>query len=243
MMNVGIRWRNLMISVVVAALLAACASSSTSGVQRAGYYTVKKGDTLYSIGRRFNQTPSTLARWNNLPSTTQIDVGQVLRVAPEGRAATTSTARTTTAKSTTSTPAQSSAAQESRARAIAAANAEKINWMWPTSGKRSPSADRNKKGVDIDGRAGQSIAAAADGSVIYAGNGVRGYGNIIIVKHSNAWLSVYAHNQSLLVKEGQQVKRGQKIAEMGNSDSSEVKLYFELRRNGESVNPTAFLPQ
>lgn len=244
MMSVVIRWRNVIAGMLVATLLAACAGS-TSSVQRAGYYTVKKGDTLYSIGRRFNQTPYTIARWNNLPNTTQIEVGQVLRVAPEGRSASTSaSSRTTTAKksSSSSTPVQSSAAQENRARAIAAANAEKINWMWPTPGQRAPSADRNKKGVDIAGSLGQNIAAAADGTVIYSGNGIRGYGNMVIVKHSNAWLSVYAHNRNLLVKEGQQVKRGQKIAEMGNSDSTSVKLYFELRRNGESVNPTEFLP-
>lgn len=242
MMSVVRLWRNGIAGVLVAVLLAAC-GTSTSSIQRSGYYTVKKGDTLYSIGRRFNQTPYALAKWNNLPSTTQIDVGQVLRVVPPG-GSTTRTASTTKKSSATAarTTTNNSAAQANRARAIAAANAEKINWMWPTSGKRVASGDHIKKGVDIAGTMGQSIVAAADGAVIYAGNGVRGYGNMIIIKHSNSWLSVYAHNSSLLVKEGQKVKRGQKIAEMGNSDTNGVKLYFELRRNGESVNPSEFLP-
>jgi len=131
--------------------------------------------------------------------------------------------------------------QSAKDRATAAANAEKIDWMWPTTGTRSNSTDKNKKGVDIVGASGQSIVAAAEGRVIYSGRGIRGYRDMVIIKHSNAWLSVYAHNKTLLVKEGQNVKRGEKIAEMGNTDSPNVKLYFELRRNGDPLNPTAMI--
>ena len=150
--------------------------------------------------------------------------------------------RTVSRRATTPapTPAQTRTAKD---RAIAAANAENINWMWPATGTRRNSTDKNKKGVDIVGSSGQPILASAAGKVIYAGRGIRGYGDMVIVKHSNAWLSVYAHNKTLSVKEGQSVKRGEKIAEMGNTDSPNVKLYFELRRNGDPLNPTAMMPK
>ncbi len=215
-------------------LLAACATSSNAPISRTGTYTVKKGDTLYSIGKRSNRSTGDLVAWNKLASASQIEEGQVLVLnPPAGSVATRSPARTTPA------PTQSEAA---KSQAIAAANAEKINWMWPASGARSNSTDKNKKGVDIVGASGQPIVASADGKVIYAGRGIRGYGDMVIVKHSNAWLSVYAHNKALLVKEGQSVTRGEKIAEMGDTDSPNVKLYFELRRNGDPLNPTAMLP-
>jgi lipoprotein NlpD len=112
----------------------------------------------------------------------------------------------------------------------------------PASGQTIGNFDGNtNKGIDISGKAGDPIVAAADGKVVYAGDGMRGYGNIVIVKHDNNYLTVYAHNKSLVVKEGSTVKRGQKIAEMGNSESDRVKLHFELRRDGKPIDPTNYL--
>ena len=102
--------------------------------------------------------------------------------------------------------------------------------------------DAKNKGLDIAGRAGDAVIASADGRVVYAGSGLRGYGNLIILKHNNTFLTAYAHNQTLLVKEDQTVKKGQKIAEMGNSDSEKVKLHFEIRRQGKPVDPAKYLP-
>ena len=101
--------------------------------------------------------------------------------------------------------------------------------------------DAKNKGIDIGGKLGEPVLASADGKVVYAGSGLRGYGNLVILKHNNTYLTAYAHNQTLLVKEDQQVKRGQKIAEMGNSDSEQVKLHFEIRKLGKPVDPSKFL--
>jgi lipoprotein NlpD len=121
---------------------------------------------------------------------------------------------------------------------------DKIEWLWPATGKivTGFSDTANLKGIDIAGKAGQPVIASAAGKVVYAGTGLRGYGKLVIVKHSNTFLSAYAHNKDLLVKEGQQVTRGQKIAEMGNTDSDEVKLHFEIRKLGKPVDPTKYLP-
>jgi lipoprotein NlpD len=123
------------------------------------------------------------------------------------------------------------------------ADEEKLSWMWPADGKVVASFDEGKnKGVDIAGRAGQQVVAAGAGKVMYAGSGIRGYGNLVIVKHSNSLLSAYAHNRSIVVKEGQSVNKGQVIAEMGDSDTDSVKLHFEIRQQGKPVDPSKFLP-
>jgi lipoprotein NlpD len=120
---------------------------------------------------------------------------------------------------------------------------DKLTWIWPSDGKVVATFDEGKnKGIDIAGRAGQSVLAAGSGKVMYAGSGIRGYGNLVIVKHSNNLLSAYAHNRSILVKEGQSVNRGQTIAEMGDSDTDAVKLHFEIRQQGKPVDPSKFLP-
>ena len=127
--------------------------------------------------------------------------------------------------------------------AAAAPGDEKISWMWPSEGKVIGTFDEGKnKGVDIAGKAGQQVVAAGGGKVMYAGSGIRGYGNLVIVKHSNSLLSAYAHNRSILVKEGQNVNKGQAIAEMGDSDADRVKLHFEIRQQGKPVDPSKFLP-
>ncbi|MGK5032748.1 peptidoglycan DD-metalloendopeptidase family protein [Janthinobacterium sp. DSP2-3-3] len=143
-------------------------------------------------------------------------------------------------------PAAAVAAAPAAAAAAPAAQAagdDKISWMWPSEGKVIGTFDEGKnKGVDIAGKAGQQVVAAGAGKVMYAGSGIRGYGNLVIVKHSNSLLSAYAHNRSILVKEGQNVNKGQAIAEMGDSDADRVKLHFEIRQQGKPVDPSKFLP-
>jgi lipoprotein NlpD len=121
---------------------------------------------------------------------------------------------------------------------------EKVDWVWPAKGKivTGFSEATSLKGIDIAGASGQAVAASAGGKVVYAGTGLRGYGKLIIIKHNGTFLSAYAHNKEILVKEGQQVTRGQKIAEMGNTDADQVKLHFEIRRQGKPVDPLRYLP-
>ncbi|HEY0491445.1 MAG TPA: peptidoglycan DD-metalloendopeptidase family protein [Telluria sp.] len=126
---------------------------------------------------------------------------------------------------------------------VTATDDEKLSWMWPSDGRIVATFDEGKnKGIDIAGRAGQHVMAAGAGKVMYAGSGIRGYGNLVIVKHSNSLLSAYAHNRSIVVKEGQNVNKGQVIAEMGDSDADSVKLHFEIRQQGKPVDPSKFLP-
>ncbi|HVF64823.1 MAG TPA: peptidoglycan DD-metalloendopeptidase family protein [Casimicrobiaceae bacterium] len=119
-----------------------------------------------------------------------------------------------------------------------------LDWIWPAKGKLVTgfSDTANLKGIDIAGSSGQTIVASAPGRVVYAGSGLRGYGKLVIIKHNNTYLSAYAHNREIVVKEGQQVKRGEKIAEMGNTDAEQVKLHFEIRRLGRPMDPIKFLP-
>jgi lipoprotein NlpD len=127
---------------------------------------------------------------------------------------------------------------------VSATDDDKLSWMWPSDGKIVATFDEGKnKGIDIAGRAGQQVMAAGTGKVMYAGSGIRGYGNLVIVKHSNSLLSAYAHNRSIVVKEGQNVNKGQVIAEMGDSDADSVKLHFEIRQQGKPVDPSRFLPK
>ena len=219
-----------------------------------GYYTVKPGDTLIRIGLETGHTFRDLVRWNNMENPNLIEVGQVLRVVPPGsdsslvvtRPVTSGTVGTTTAAA----PSRPASAASAPAAPVAAASSSQpaateddIAWIWPAQGKLIAGFDEVKnKGFDIDGKAGDPIIAAGDGRVVYAGAGLRGYGNLIILKHNNTFLTAYAHNQTLLVKEDQSVKKGQKIAEMGNSDADRVKLHFEIRRQGKPVDPARYLP-
>ncbi|PHV11378.1 peptidoglycan DD-metalloendopeptidase family protein [Chitinimonas sp. BJB300] len=123
----------------------------------------------------------------------------------------------------------------------AASGEEDLNWVWPTSGKVITPFSESAKGVDIGGKVGQPVLAASPGRVVYAGSGLRGYGKLVIIKHNKTYLSAYAHNNQLLVKEGDNVKKGDKIAEMGNSDAEQVKLHFEIRRFGKPVDPSKYL--
>jgi lipoprotein NlpD len=226
-----------------------------------GYYTVKPGDTLIRIGLDTGQNFRDIVRWNTLENPNLIEVGQVLRVVPPvsdvagvvTRPVTTGTVSTTTAAAPTraaSTPTSTAtAAVVAAAPAVApptpaaSAGEDDIAWIWPAQGSLIAGFDEAKnKGFDISGKAGDPVIASADGRVVYSGAGLRGYGNLIILKHNNTFLTAYAHNQTLLVKEDQTVKKGQKIAEMGNSDAERVKLHFEIRRQGKPVDPARYLP-
>lgn len=123
---------------------------------------------------------------------------------------------------------------------------ERVEWNWPATGKvivPFNEASSSGKGLDIGGKSGQPVFAAGSGKVVYSGNGLRGYGKLVIIKHNKIYLSAYAHNHKILVKEGQNVTKGQKIAEMGDSDADQVKLHFEIRRFGKPVDPIKYLPQ
>ncbi len=227
---------------------------------KAGYYTVKPGDTLMRIGLETGQGHKDIARWNALDNPDKIEVGQVLRVVPPvadtvavAKPVTSASATTTTlpaagaAASPASAPAKAAsspaAAPASSAPAPAASGEDELAWIWPGNGPVVAGFDEVKnKGLDIGGSAGDPVLAAGEGKVVYAGAGLRGYGNLIILKHNNTYLTAYAHNQTLLVKEDQTVKKGQKIAEMGSSDADRVKLHFEVRRQGKPVDPAKYLP-
>lgn len=221
-----------------------------------GYYTVQKGDTLYAIASRYGQSASDLIRWNpQLANPNVIEVGQVLRVVPpEGGSVTASAAPPAVASvpsspaptvATQTTPGVTPAPAASAAPAAApAASSNSIQLAWPAKGQVITAFNgTSSKGIDIAGAAGEPVLAAADGKVIYVGSGVRGYGNLVIIQHNGTFLTAYAHNQKLLVKENQTVKKGQRIAEMGSSDADRVKLHFEVRKSGKPVDPLAYLPR
>jgi len=227
-----------------------------------GYYTVKPGDTLIRIGLDAGQNWRDLVRWNKIENPNLLEVGQVLRIVspdqtpvPEGvviKPVTPPTpvqsaggdAKLATAPSTPAPPMPgAAAATPAAAPAGTVADSEGLSFIWPHNGAIMAGFDEAKnKGLDVAGKAGDPVLAAADGKVVYAGSGLRGYGNLVIIKHNNTFLTAYAHNQALLVREDQAVKRGQTIAQMGNSDADQVKLHFEIRRLGKPVDPVKFLP-
>ncbi len=199
-----------------------------------GYYTVKPGDTVMQISRNTNQNWRDIVKWNNLDNPNQVETGQVLRVVPpEGSVV----KPPVVATPVTPTPPVPTASVPS------ATPDEDIAWMWPSSGSLISGYDDVKsKGLKIGGKLGDPVYASADGRVVYAGSAVRGYGNLVILKHNETYLTAYAHNQTLLVKEDQTVRKGQRIADMGSSDSERVMLHFEVRRNGKPVDPAKYLP-
>ena len=213
-----------------------------------GYYSVKPGDTLIRIGLESGQNFRDIVRWNNLENPNIIEVGQVLRVIPPVGETAVVTRPVTPGSAVAATSSPRPPASTASAPAVAAPPAsaggdEDVGWIWPAQGSLLAGFDEAKnKGLDIGGKAGDAVVASADGRVVYAGAGLRGYGNLIILKHNNTFLTAYAHNQTLMVKEDQTVKKGQKIAEMGNSDADRVKLHFEVRRQGKPVDPARYLP-
>ena len=231
-----------------------------------GYYTIKPGETLIRIGLDHGQSYKDIARWSGVENANHIEVGQVLRVIPPVAAAAVVapgavskpvTSSVVTPVTSTPVPAASASVKPASvaplpasstpvavaSAAVASTSEDEIAWIWPTNGAVLAGFDEVKnKGLDIGGVAGEPVLAAADGRVVYVGAGLRGYGNLIILKHNNTYLTAYAHNQTLLIKEDQSVRKGQKIAEMGSSDADRVKLHFEVRRQGKPVDPSKYLP-
>lgn len=223
------------------AVLAACGSAPVGP----GFYRVERGDTLSKIARSNRQSVQSIVRWNNLTNADSIEVGQVLRVTPPGNVASTGGATGGATRSSGAGSASASAAPRPAPAdsAPTSAPASAISLIWPVDGTVIRRFDgANSKGIDISAAAGTPVVAAASGTVVYAGNGLRGYGNLLILKHNADYLTAYAHNRVLLVKEGQSVARGEKIAEMGDTDTDRVMLHFELRYQGRSIDPSRALP-
>ncbi|MER0497295.1 peptidoglycan DD-metalloendopeptidase family protein [Aeromonas hydrophila] len=246
------------------------ASGSTMAVARsAGTYQVRPGDTLSSIGRQFGMSNQTLAQSNNLQAPYALQVGQVLNVqsASSGSGSSQMVAATrpvvtqssgpkplAPATSGTTTPfikqktiAQPSSKEYAQVKEQKSDNSySKLSWHWPTKGRIVEGfsvAEQGNKGIDIAGQKGQPIYAASGGKVVYAGSALRGYGKLIILKHDDDYLSAYAHNDELRVKEGDSVKGGSVIANMGSTDAPDVRLHFEIRYRGKSINPMSHLPK
>jgi len=233
-------------------------TQTTAGATGA-QYIVRPGDTLYSISKAHNISWQELATWNNITDPSQLRVGQSLQVGPG------------TGVATPSMPADGGAiAQVEPIKDVgveqrplegsvitppgageptpapttpAPTNDSGIDWLWPASGTVVSTFNQElNKGVDIAGNVGDPVVASADGVVVYSGSGLRGYGNLLIVRHNSTYLSAYAHNSRLLAKEGQNVRRGEKIAELGQTDAPSPRLHFEIRRGGTPEDPMKYLP-
>lgn len=260
----------LLVGALLAALLGGCASSTnapvvdrkhrsqSTGRQKAvrpvtsGSYVVRPKDTLYSIAFRFGRDWKELAASNGIAAPYTIKPGQVIHLS---RRPATATRTATPARQTASTarPAAKPAAKPAASKPVASkpAPAKPVpaavrgKWLWPAEGtviSRYSSSTTLNKGIDIAGKIGQPVRSTAKGTVVYAGSDLRGYGELIIIKHDDTFISAYGHNRRLLVNEGQQVAAGQQIAEMGSTGTDRVKLHFEIRRQGTPVDPLKYLP-
>lgn len=231
----------------------------------AGFYRVQNGDTLTRIAFANKRSSQDLIRWNNLSNPDVIEINQVIRIdpppgelvepavkvqpiesAPKSAARSLNTVGQEPKQPAASTaPTNAVASQNTAApqNTAAAAIPGAPSLIWPANGRVVATFDEDKsKGVAIAGKAGDPVLAAADGKVVYAGSGLRGYGNLLIIKHDETYLTAYAHNQELKVRQDQDVKAGQRIADMGSSDADQVKLHFEVRRMGKPIDPLLLLP-
>ncbi|MDO8933684.1 MAG: peptidoglycan DD-metalloendopeptidase family protein [Rhodocyclaceae bacterium] len=301
-------------AVLTVALLAGCASHAPAPVVERGapaappapvakaaipvpvagegriLYTVKKGDTLYSIALEHGHDYKDISAWNNIENPNRIQVGQQLRVSPPESEAPVAVAKPVVssapveakaAGANTETykreprggkvayseqalaqmrepapgpaqpadrPVEKPADKPAEKAAVAPTGDDAIDWAWPSSGKTlagfadGAAGKESSKGIDIAGRTGEPVHAAAEGIVSYVGSGLRGYGNLVVIRHNATYLTVYAHNSRILVKEKQAIAKGQKIAEIGSSDADQTKLHFEIRRQGKPVDPLKYLP-
>lgn len=232
-------------------LLAGCAANMapvyTPGGRQlsADHYVVQRGDTLYSISWRHGLDYRAVARWNRIDPPYTIHPGQRLRLT----AASAAKPRPHTAAVQQTTPRaarrQPSTAPPTSGRSTSQAISSPIAWRWPTEGRlaRAFALDaQGKQGIEVQGTSGQPIMAAAAGHVVYAGSGLRGYGNLVIIKHNSRYLTAYGYNREILVREGETVSAGQAIATMGAGPGREPALHFELRRDGKPVDPVPYLP-
>ena len=234
---------------VIAAVIEPLPTTDVAGV-RPETVVVQKGDTLYAIAQQTGLSQAQLARWNALHPPYQLSPGQVLRLsAPGTRLAQIKAAESTPAIVIPVKPASTPIASTQRQADPVETKTIKLlavtGWSWPVKGpviKTFRADDTSRKGIGIAGKAGQPVMAAAAGRVVYSGNGLISYGNLIIIKHDDNFLSAYAHNQALLVAEGDDVKPDQPIARMGE-DNGRAQLHFEIRKNGKPVNPLQYLPQ
>jgi lipoprotein NlpD len=231
-----------------------------------GFYRVKPGDTLYGIARTYKQKPADLVKWNNLPESKQVNIGQLLRVAPGAATATTAgddwskpaasagpvvaagakPAQPPILAATTPAPAPAPVAKAAPSPEPSAAepatSGKGFSLAWPTQGDVvTKFGAGGSKGIDIAGKQGAPVKAAAPGKVVYAGSGLRAYGQMIIVKHGGDYLTAYAHNSKLLVHEGDTVKQGMTIADMGTGADGKPMLHFEVRKSGQAVDPMPLL--
>jgi lipoprotein NlpD len=208
-------------------------------------YTVKRGDTLYSIAWAIKQDYKNVARWNGIRSPYLIRTGQRLRMyPPSSKAAKPKTTKKTYSSGSSTKSSSTRAVKKSTPYKGKAPQGNVKRWVWPTVNRKvtarfNPAA--GKDGIDIAGKFGDAVFATADGHVVYAGSGLRGYGRLIILKHNKTFLSAYAHNDNILVAEGQNVRAGKKIGRMGSNGKGRAILHFEIRKNGKPVNPASYL--
>ncbi|MCC2605266.1 peptidoglycan DD-metalloendopeptidase family protein [Planctobacterium marinum] len=229
-------------------------SAINKGSLKAKNYTVKKGDTLYSIAFQAGKDFRELAHINNISAPYSIYPGQQLAlVASKSRQAKKSSTTTgPTSKKQVNQPVdppkkQAYGGQYVKEKLQTETFPQRVNkWVWPTNGRlvgKFSLSEVGNKGIDISDKRGAIIRAAADGKVVYTGKALRGYGNLIIIKHTDSYLSAYAHNDALLVREQQWVSAGEQIARMGSNDTGQVLLHFEIRYKGKSVDPLRYLPK
>ncbi|MCB1644686.1 MAG: peptidoglycan DD-metalloendopeptidase family protein [Pseudomonadales bacterium] len=231
--------------LTVAVSLTGCFSSggyvpvSSAGERAKGqarYHVVQRGDTLYSIAFRYGLDYSEIASANDIAPPYTIYINQRLVLSGEAQRKATGRQKNVTKK----------ASKPSVRPAVPKSQASDLSWRWPVKGeviKRFSLTGDVNKGVDIRGKLGESVLAAADGTVVYAGGGLRGYGKLVILKHNDSFLSAYGHNRVILVKEGEKVKGGQVVAEIGSSGPGQEMLHFEIRRDGKPEDPLIYLPR
>ncbi|KGM57020.1 membrane protein [Lysobacter arseniciresistens ZS79] len=251
-MNLG-RASRLLVVAAAALVLAACSSTVTrtagpGSTPKYGATTiVQKGDTLYRIATDNGIAVRDLAAWNGLAPPYTIYPGQRLSLYPAGGRATPSRSTASTTPPRTTTPGRDAGpARTSPPPASAAPVNSGVDWKWPVDGQllsRFEAGEPTKQGIDIAGTGGAPVRSAADGTVVYSGSGLVGYGELIIIKHNEQWLSAYGHNRTRLVAEGAVVKAGQQIAELGRTGASRDQLHFEIRHNGKPVDPLLHLPR
>ncbi|MFW2404071.1 MAG: peptidoglycan DD-metalloendopeptidase family protein [Gammaproteobacteria bacterium] len=227
-----VRLVRILTIVVIGAKLAGCSSALSWDP---GYHVVESGDTIYSIAFRYDVDQRALMAWNGIDNAALIRVGQRLRLSPPSGSSgaappprSAGSSRSTKPQSTPSQPAQS------------------VRWQWPSDGAVIAvygSSTKTRSGIQIGGKQGQPVRAASGGRIVYAGTALAGYGHLLIIKHNNDYLSAYGHNDRLLVKEGDQVAAGQRIADMGIGPGKRPLLHFEIRLRGEPVNPVGYLPK